>query len=88
MAQGALLRHYKANKNNSKWERTIGCVLPCHGENCALLGRNGNTLKLKMTAKLKDIQTSITTHHGRRPIANVCHLPGPPSFSLQTTFKL
>jgi hypothetical protein len=31
MAQGALFRQYKDDKNNSKWERTIGCVLPCHG---------------------------------------------------------
>jgi hypothetical protein len=51
----------KDNKNNSKWERTNSCVLPVYGEQCALLGGNGNTLKFKMTAKLKDIQTSIAT---------------------------
>jgi hypothetical protein len=28
---------------------------------CGLLGGNGNTLKLKKTAKLKDIRTSIAT---------------------------
>jgi hypothetical protein len=31
MAQGASLRIYKDNKNNSKWEQAIGRVLPIHG---------------------------------------------------------
>jgi hypothetical protein len=31
MAQGALLRLCKDNKSNSKWEQTIGCILPIHG---------------------------------------------------------
>jgi hypothetical protein len=31
LAQGALLRQNKDNKNNSKWERTIGCVLLIYG---------------------------------------------------------
>jgi hypothetical protein len=44
-------------------------------KNCALLGGNGKTLKLKTTAKLKDKRT-------------LCHLPDPPLFSLQTTFKM
>ncbi len=30
MAQGASLRQYKDNENNTKWERTIGRVLPIH----------------------------------------------------------
>jgi hypothetical protein len=30
-------------------------------KDCALLGGNGNTLKLEMTTKLKDKQTSIAT---------------------------
>jgi hypothetical protein len=33
-------------------------------KNCGLLDRNGNTLKLKMTAKLKDKKTSIATARG------------------------
>ncbi len=41
--------------------------------------------------KIKDdskIKREINLHrHGLRPIPNVCHLPDPPVFSLQTTFK-
>jgi hypothetical protein len=33
-------------------------------KNCGLLGGNGNTLKLKTTAKLKDKRTSIATVRG------------------------
>jgi len=33
-------------------------------KNCGLLGENGNTLKIKTTAKLKDKRTSIATVRG------------------------
>jgi hypothetical protein len=33
-------------------------------KNCGLLGGNGNTFKLKTTAKLKDKRTSIATVRG------------------------
>jgi hypothetical protein len=33
-------------------------------KNCGLLGGNGNTLKLKTTAKLKDKRTSIAAVRG------------------------
>ncbi len=48
-----------------------------------LLGGSGNTLKLEMTTKLKDKQTLIATV---RDLLKVCLFPGPPLFSLQTTF--
>jgi hypothetical protein len=31
MVQGAMLHQCEDNKNNSKWERTMGCALPIHG---------------------------------------------------------
>jgi hypothetical protein len=53
----SLSLHYKETKNYSKRGRTICCVLPIPGDtspkNSVLLGGNGNTLKLKTTAKLK-----------------------------------
>jgi hypothetical protein len=51
----------------------------------ALLGGTGNRLNSKTTANEK--KRNKLDRHGPRPIRNVCHLPGPPSFSLQTTFK-
>jgi hypothetical protein len=54
-------------------------------KDCALLSGNGNTLKLEMTTKLKDNQTSITTV--RDLLRTFATFPAPPSFSLQTTFN-
>jgi hypothetical protein len=52
----------------------------------ALLRGKRKYIKSKTTAKLNGKQTSIAT--GLRPIPNVCHLPDPPWFSLQTSFKI
>jgi hypothetical protein len=52
----------------------------------ALLGGTGNRLKSKTTANLKEKKN--LDRHGLRPITNICLLLGPPSFSLQTTFKI
>jgi hypothetical protein len=53
--------------------------------NFSSLGGNGNTLKLEMTTKLKDKQTSkATVRDLLRTFAT--YFPGPPFFSLQTTF--
>jgi hypothetical protein len=41
--------------------------------------------KIKDDSKVKR-QTNLD-RHGLRPIPNVCHLPDPPWFSLQTTFN-
>jgi hypothetical protein len=69
MAQGALLRQYigagipifrfrlETEVNNfMRFAYSWG-----HRLDCALLGGNGNTLKLKTTAKLNSKQTSIAT---------------------------
>jgi hypothetical protein len=50
-----------------------------------LIGGNGNTLKLEMTTKLKDKQTSIATV--RDLLRTFATFSAPPFFSLQTTFK-
>ncbi len=57
LAQGASPIIQKKNSNRS---RIIWCVFPIHGD-IALLGGNGNTLKIKTTAKLNSKQTSIAT---------------------------
>jgi hypothetical protein len=43
-------------------------------------------VEIKEYSKIK--RHTNLDRHGPRPIATVCHLPGPPSFSLQTTFEL
>jgi hypothetical protein len=54
-------------------------------KNCGLLGGKGNTLKLKVTAKLKDKRTSIATVEAFTEAMPPS--PTPPWFSLQATFK-
>jgi hypothetical protein len=54
--------------------------------NFGLLGGNGNTLKLEITTKLKDKQTSTATV--RDLLQTFATFPAPPFFSLQTTFKV
>jgi hypothetical protein len=64
MAQGALLRLFTDNKkiqNGSEHFAAFCLFRVTLLINCALLGGNGNTLKLEMTTKLKDKQTSIAT---------------------------
>ncbi len=58
--------HYTKSNNNFflKRRQTVRSVLLIHGDiaqilYCALLGGNGNTSRLKTTAKLKDKRTSI-----------------------------
>ena len=43
-------------------------------------------LKIKDDINTKSL--TILDHHGPTHIENVCHFSGPPSFSLQTTFKV
>ncbi len=57
LAQGASPITQKTNENRS---RIILCVFPIHG-GIALLGGNGNTLKIKTTTKVNSKQTSIAT---------------------------
>ncbi len=63
MAQGALLRLYtdKKKKNGSEHFAAFCLFRVALHKNCALLGGNGNTLKLEMTTKLKDKHNSIAT---------------------------
>ncbi len=52
---------------------------------CFTIGGTGNSWKSKTTAKIKR-ETNLDRHCPiTMPI--ICHLLGPPSFSLQTTFK-
>jgi hypothetical protein len=51
----------------------------------ALLGRKWKLDKIKEDSKIKR-ETNLD-RHGLRPIRNLCYLPDPHWFSLQTTFK-
>ncbi len=51
----------------------------------ALLGRKRKLDKIKDDGKIKR-ETNLD-RHCLRPIRNLCHLPDPPWFSLQTTFN-
>jgi hypothetical protein len=51
-----------------------------------LFVRTSSKIKNKDDSKIKR-ETNLD-RHGSRPIINVCHLLGPPSFSLQTTFNV
>jgi hypothetical protein len=64
MAQGASLRQYTDTKiiqNGCEHFAAFCLFMRTSPKDCALLGGNGNTLKLEMTTKIKDKQTSIAT---------------------------
>jgi hypothetical protein len=60
-----LHRKTKNIKNGSEQFAAFCLFMGPWPKNCGLLGGNGNTLKLKTTAKFKDKITSITTVRGR-----------------------
>ncbi len=69
--------------------QTIRCVRPLHWDIVYIL-----ILLHLAEREMHWIQNDDKTKrqknidcHGPSPIANICHLPAPPSFSLQTTFK-
>jgi hypothetical protein len=78
------MRTIKEEKNKDLFAsfRLFGRTLPIH---FALLGVETEIRKIKDDSKIKR-QTNLD-RHDLRPIPNVCHLPDPPWFSLQTTFK-
>jgi hypothetical protein len=65
MAQGASLRQYmqttKIIQNGCEQFAAFCLFMETSPKDCALLSGNGNTLKLEMTTKFKDKQTSIAT---------------------------
>ncbi len=75
---------YKGEKKS--WSKCR--VFPIRGDNtywvCFTVAET-EIHKIKDDGKIKR-QTNLD-HLGPRPIANVCHLPGAPSFSLPTTFQ-
>jgi hypothetical protein len=63
-----------SNKGNAAKKIAAFCQLMQKSPICiALLGRNGKTLKLKTTSKLKDKRTSIATVQESRPIPNLLY---------------
>jgi hypothetical protein len=55
-------------------------------KNCGLLGENGNTLKIKTTAKLKDKRTSLATVRGLYRANTECMPPSRPLLVLITDY--
>jgi len=76
--QAMRFAHYRRRKNHRHHCR----VFPIH---LALLGGNGNKLN-KRRHDIEIKRQKNNDRHGPRPIPNVCHIPHPPSFSIQTTF--
>jgi hypothetical protein len=94
LAQGALLRQIAQNypsldldflnkiQNGGEQYSAFCLFMGTSPKNCGLLGRNGNTLKLKMTAKLKDKRTSIA----RSEAYTECMPPSRPPLVLITGY--